>query len=126
MEDKKKIQIEYKVPEGYFLQMEDKVRDRIHASEEKTTNRSGNPAWGIVKPALLLVCMFVAIFGIGYGTMALTGTLGYEKSSEMVAESDAETSTDATTETEADEEIIEYLSETMSTAAIESYIAENL
>jgi len=116
MEDKNKIKMNYSLPEDYFQQMEDKVRDRIHGS--------GAPAFGVIKPALLLVCMFVIIFGIGYGTMALTGTLGYEKPSEMVAESDAETPADA--ETLSEEEMIEYLSETMSTAAIESFIAENL
>jgi len=121
MEDKKKIN--YSLPDGYFLQMEDKVRDRIRKSEEKGSWLGAKPGFGVVKPALLLVCMFLVIFGIGYGTMALTGTLGYEKPSEMVAETEADVSQESDQEIE---ETIEYLSETMSTAAIETFIAENL
>lgn len=121
MEDKKKI--DYSLPDGYFLQMEDKVRERIHKSDKKAAIFDLRPGLRVVKPALLLVCMFVVIFGIGYGTMALTGTLGYEKPSEIVAEAQADVSETSDQEIE---ETIEYLSETMSAEAIETFIAENL
>lgn len=32
-------------------------------------------AWKVAGPAVLLACMFVAVIGLGYATLALTGTL---------------------------------------------------
>ena len=102
MEDKRKMN--YTLPEGYFSRMEDKVRDRIHAKEKKSSLMKARPGLGVIKPALLLVCMFLIIFGIGYGTMALTGTLGYEKPSALVAESGIENQDGPDDETEIDED----------------------
>lgn len=124
MEDKRKMN--YTLPEGYFSQMEDKVRDRIHAKEKKSSLLETRPGLKVVKPALLLVCMFLIIFGIGYGTMALTGTLGYEKPSGIMAENEIEAPVETGSEIFDEDELIEYLSSTMSTAAIETFIAENL
>lgn len=125
MKDERKMN--YTLPEDYFSRMEDKVRERIHAAENKSSLRDAKPGFGVIKPALLLVCMFLIIFGIGYGTMALTGTLGYEKPSALVADSGIENQDGPDDETDIDEdEYIGYLSSTMTTAAIESFIAENL
>ena len=60
----------YSVREGYFDFMESRVNDRI--DHPASTNR----VWNVAKPAILLACSFLIIFGIGYGTLSLTNTLG--------------------------------------------------
>lgn len=61
----------FTLPEGYFSQMEDGVRERISANGAPKSSTS----WGVLKPAFALVCSFLLIFGIGYGVLQMTNTL---------------------------------------------------
>lgn len=114
----------FTTPEGYFEGIEDKVRERIDKP-------SGHPALGVLKPALLLVCMFVAIIGIGYGTLVLTGTLGY-KADRMAAATEVQVSDAAESESVADssfssmtdDEMLDYLADSLTMSEIENYLAE--
>ena len=64
----------FRVPEGYFDGMEDRLMARI-AAEEAEPVRTGRPVWRILKPALTLAATFAIIFGMGYGVLSLTHTL---------------------------------------------------
>lgn len=70
LEDIKRRQRPFKVPEGYFSSIEDEVRERISVSEP-----SIHPLFSSLRSALALVCSFLLIFGVGYGVMALTGSM---------------------------------------------------
>lgn len=72
----------FSVPEGYFDTVEDMVRERIRTPEKRGP-------MSILKPALLLACMFGIIFGIGYGALSLTGTINQEES-RLTAETEEE------------------------------------
>ena len=60
---------QFSVPEGYFESVEARVHDRIEASQRRPS------LVAILRPAVLMACMFLIIGGIGYGTLKLTGTL---------------------------------------------------
>ncbi len=63
----------FRVPEGYFETMEDRVMARI--AEESAVVEVKRPVWRILKPALTLAATFALIFGMGYGVLSLTHTL---------------------------------------------------
>ena len=64
----------FRTPEGYFDSLEDRVMARIAAETAQTPSR--RPVWSVLKPALTLAAMFALIFGMGYGVLSLTHTLG--------------------------------------------------
>ena len=66
----------FKTPEAYFEGLEDRLLSRI-AAEEQPATPARHPAWRIIKPALTLAAMFAVIFGMGYGVLSLTRTLGH-------------------------------------------------
>lgn len=65
----------FTMPEGYLESLEASLAARIDAEGQE----SGRPVWSqvrrILKPAVSLAAMFLLIFAIGYGALALTGTL---------------------------------------------------
>ncbi len=63
----------FRVPEGYFDALEDRVMARIAMEEAPETGRSR--VWTVIKPALALAATFALIFGMGYGVLSLTQTL---------------------------------------------------
>ena len=63
----------FKVPEGYFETMEDRLMARISA--ESAPQPKVRRVWSILKPALALAATFAIIFGMGYGVLSLTHTL---------------------------------------------------
>jgi hypothetical protein len=65
----------FRMPEGYLESLEDRLLSRI-AAEEQPATPARHPAWRIIKPALTLAAMFALIFGMGYGVLSLTHTLG--------------------------------------------------
>ena len=67
----------FRTPEGYFDSLEDRVMARIAAETAQTPAR--RPVWSVLKPALTLAAMFALIFGMGYGVLSLTHTLGRDK-----------------------------------------------
>lgn len=105
----------FEVPGGYFEELENRV------SEQIGSKAAGGSAWSVVKPAALLAFMFVLIFGIGYATLSLTGTLGKGISHEEVAEAPA---VQEFGDAESDD-IIEYLAQTLTLEDISSYAAED-
>lgn len=106
----------FSVPDGYFNGIEDRVREKISVPERKS------PVWTIAKPALILTCMFAVILGIGYGTMALTGTSASDRFSERTDE--AEFFADQAFSSMEDDELIDYLAENLSSSDIETLIAD--
>lgn len=56
------------MPEGYLENLEDTFACRISAPQPTGFRH-------LVKPALGLACAFALVFGMGYGVLALTGTL---------------------------------------------------
>lgn len=115
----------FTVPEGYFATVEDRVRERIAAPAR--TSR----LWMVLKPAITVAAMFLIIFGIGYATLSLTGTLNSGRQAQMLADADTEISVveaglnDAIEEIP-DDELMEYISDTVSWADLQTFIAENL
>ncbi len=69
LDDKKMRTRPFSVPEGYFETVEARVHDRIEASQRRPS------LVAILRPAVLMACMFLIIGGIGYGTLKLTGSL---------------------------------------------------
>lgn len=116
-------QAPFTVPEGYFQTVEDRVRERI-AKPERSTR-----LWTVLKPGIAVAAMFLIIFGIGYATLSLTGTLGSGKSARL-AEAEpvsvVEENLNEAIGAVPDEELLEYLSETVSWSDLQSFIAENL
>lgn len=116
-------QAPFTVPEGYFATVEDRVRERI-AKPERSTR-----LWTVLKPGIAVAAMFLIIFGIGYATLSLTGTLGSGKSAAL-AEAEpvsvVEENLNEAIGAVPDEELLEYLSETVSWSDLQSFIAENL
>lgn len=74
LEDKALKQNPYSVESSYFEFIGSRVNDKI--DNPVATNR----IWNVAKPAILLACSFLIIFGIGYGTLSLTNTLGNGRS----------------------------------------------
>lgn len=116
-------QAPFTVPEGYFLTVEDRVRERIAKPER------GTRLWTVLKPGMAVAAMFLIIFGIGYATLSLTGTLGSGRSAQLAqaeSVSAVEENLNEAIEAVPDEELLEYLTETVSWADLQSFIAENL
>ena len=69
----------YKIPTGYFDEMEDAVHSRIKAEEGtagEPVEEEDLPTWKkVLRPALGLAGSFLLIFAFAYGIFALTGTL---------------------------------------------------
>lgn len=65
----------FRMPEGYLDSFEDRLMARL-AAEEAEATQPKRPVWRILKPALTLAAMFALIFGMGYGVLSLTHTLG--------------------------------------------------
>ena len=63
----------FRVPEGYFDALEDRVMARIATEKAPETGR--RRVWTVIKPALALAATFALIFGMGYGVLSLTQTL---------------------------------------------------
>ena len=63
----------FRVPEGYFDALEDRVMARIAMEEAPEAGR--RRVWTVIKPALALAATFALIFGMGYGVLSLTQTL---------------------------------------------------
>ena len=116
-------QAPFTVPEGYFLTVEDRVRERIAKPEGRTR------LWTVLKPGMAVAAMFLIIFGIGYATLSLTGTLGSGRSAQLAqaeSVSAVEENLNEAIEAVPDEELLEYLTETVSWSDLQSFIAENL
>ena len=116
----------FTVPEGYFDTVEDRVRQRI-AQPAKASSR----LWTVLKPGIAVAAMFLIIFGIGYATLSLTGTLGSGRSARMLADADTETTLveenlNEIIEEMPDDELMQYLSDNVSWADLQSFIAENI
>ena len=112
----------FTVPEGYFDTVEESVRARM----EKPAGRTS--PWTILKPALLTACMFLVILGIGYATLSLTGTLGSraENAAVLAEASVEEAQLDEAISEVPDEELLEYLTETVSWPDLQLFLAESL
>ena len=102
----------FNVPEGYFESLECRV------SEEIGAQAAGSRFWTVFKPAALLACMFVLIFGIGYATLSLTDTLKTD------GPALAEENTDAGGDSFDEDEIIEYLAQALTLEDISTYASE--
>jgi hypothetical protein len=64
----------FKMPEGYFESLEDRLMARISMEEQQVPTRRQR-IWVALKPALALAATFALIFGMGYGVLSLTHTL---------------------------------------------------
>ena len=64
----------FRMPEGYFDSLEDRLAARIAA--EAAPQPKARRVWAVLKPALALAATFAIIFGMGYGVLSLTHTLG--------------------------------------------------
>lgn len=116
-------QAPFTVPEGYFATVEDRVRERI--SKPANSRR----LWTVLKPGIAVAAMFLIIFGIGYVTLSLTGTLGSGRSAQLAdAEpvSAVEENLNEAIEALPDEELLEYITDTVSWSDLQTFIAENL
>ena len=60
----------FEVPTGYFSTVEDQVRERIAKPE-----KAPGSLMSALRTTLAMTCTFLMIFGMGYGVMALTGTM---------------------------------------------------
>ena len=131
----------FRVPEGYFESLEDRLAARI-AAEEAGTPKGSRRVWQALKPALMMAAMFAIIFGMGYGALSLTHTLdrgtgtpavsdyasleeelirsssllNYYQSDFQVDDEDAEID---------EESLISYLSTELSFADLAEYIAQS-
>lgn len=65
----------FKMPEGYLESLEASIAARIDAESPKSVRPLWSEVRRVIKPAVSLAAMFLLIFGIGYGVLALTGTL---------------------------------------------------
>ena len=115
----------FTVPEGYFATVEDRVRERI--AKPARSSR----LWTVLKPGIAVAAMFLVIFGIGYATLSLTGTLGSGRSARMLADADTEISVveadlNEKIEELPDDDLMEYLSETISLTDLQLFLADNI
>lgn len=74
LESARQTEQPFKLPEGYFESLEDRVMARIAAEEQPAESRRGR-VWTVLRPALALAATFALIFGMGYGVLSLTHTL---------------------------------------------------
>lgn len=65
----------FRMPEGYFDGFEDRMMARIAAQAQPAASKKVR-IWTVLKPALTLAAMFALVFGMGYGVLSLTHTLG--------------------------------------------------
>lgn len=117
-------QAPFTVPEGYFATVEDRVRERIAQPAKRSR------LWTVLKPGIAVAAMFLIIIGLGYATLSLTGTLGSGRSARMLADADTEISVveadlNEKIEELPDDELMEYLSETVSLADLQLFLADN-
>ena len=118
-------QAPFTVPEGYFATVEDRVRERI--AKPARSSR----LWTVLKPGIAVAAMFLIIFGLGYATLSLTGTLGSGRSNQMLADADTEISVveadlNEKIEELPDDDLMEYLSETISLTDLQLFLADNI
>jgi hypothetical protein len=60
----------FTAPEGYFASLEDQLRDKVLGTEKRPVGLVG-----VLKPALMMVCSFAVIIGLGYGVLSLTNSI---------------------------------------------------
>lgn len=108
----------YTIPEGYCESLESRVSERIGTEE------AGGRAWSVIKPAALLTFMFALIFGIGYATLSLTGTLG-DKGQSALADNESILES-AEMDEDVSNDIIEYLAENLTLEDIHTYATEDM
>ncbi|MBQ0025046.1 MAG: hypothetical protein KBT00_04915 [Bacteroidales bacterium] len=122
----------FTMPEGYLDKLEDSVHSRI-------SEREGKGFFAVLKPVIGLACAFAMVFGMGYGVLALTGTLpDKEKKADPISALYDEGFIDGRTleyafeeqdseEDETlnnDEEVFEYLTEKMSYLELSDILAQ--
>lgn len=78
----------FKVPEGYFESLEDRLMARISA--ESAPQPKARRVWTVLKPALALAATFALIFGMGYGVLSLTHTLDGGRAADVQGYASAE------------------------------------
>lgn len=66
----------FRMPESYLERLEGVVTARVEAPQKRSFRT-------VVRPALGLACAFALVFGMGYGVLALTGTLDRKGSGPM-------------------------------------------
>ena len=75
LRDRKPAGNPFRTPEGYFDAFEDRMMARIASEDQPETSRRAR-IWTVLKPALSLAAMFALVFGMGYGVLSLTRTIG--------------------------------------------------
>lgn len=70
LDDIKRRERPFDLPEGYFPALEDSVREKIAQPE-----RGHSPIFGAIRTGFALAASFAFIFLMGYGVMSLTKTL---------------------------------------------------
>lgn len=84
------------VPQGYFENMQQEVMDKIAATavaDEDVAPAEPVTILTYLKPAISLAAVFAIIFGLGYGTMKLTGSYNNDILESVLSETSAETAT---------------------------------
>ena len=86
------------VPQGYFENMQQEVMDKIAATSVANSVPDIAQAEPVTfltyfKPAISLATVFGIIFGLGYGTMKLTGSYHNDIPESVLSETSSETST---------------------------------
>lgn len=74
----------FRMPDGYLDSFEDLLMARIAVEQQPTASRKVR-FWTVLKPALTLAAMFALVFGMGYGVLSLTHTLGRDKAANTAA-----------------------------------------
>jgi hypothetical protein len=78
----------FKVPDGYFKDVEKKIMDSVSAQKETYTlgenSTKKNNIFSLLKPAISMAAMFAIVFGFGYGVMKLTNTDSSGKNLESI------------------------------------------
>lgn len=65
----------FTMPEGYLDQLQSSIMARIDTGTETMPDRR-TAVFRILKPAVSMAAMFLLIFGMSYGALKLTGTIG--------------------------------------------------
>ena len=74
----------FRMPDGYLDSFEDRLMARIAVEQQPAVSRKVR-FWTVLKPALTLAAMFALVFGMGYGVLSLTHTLGRDKAANTAA-----------------------------------------
>ena len=74
----------FKMPEGYLDGLEDRLMARVSLEAQPAPTRKQR-IWTVLKPALALAATFALIFGMGYGVLSLTHTLGGDRAAGTTA-----------------------------------------